>query len=163
MNNKILVIDDDEVFGESVREIFQCSGYEIETAHSGQEGLRKARIEKFDLMIVDMKMPDITGLELIKKIKEEQPETMMIMITGYATVETATEALKTGAFDYITKPFNPEAISSASLTKPPVAARISLSSTSEAYPASSATLRNCCAVSSSWAPSFVKSQACLAA
>jgi formate/nitrite transporter len=111
MASKILVIDDEEIVGQSLRKTFKDEGYEIDTAHSGQEGLRKARRETFDLMIVDLKMPDISGLDVIKKLKEEQPDTMMVMITGYSTVDSATEALKTGAFDYIPKPFTPEEIS----------------------------------------------------
>jgi len=111
MASKILVIDDERVVGESLRKTFKDEGYEIETAYSGQEGLRKARRETFDLMIVDLKMPDISGLDVIKRLKEEQPDTMLIMITGYSTVDSATEALKTGAFDYIPKPFTPDEIS----------------------------------------------------
>jgi len=112
MANKILVIDDEKNFGESLRKLFKDEGYEIATAYSGQEGLRKARREPFDLMIVDLKMPDINGLDVLKKIKEEQPDTMMVMITGYSTIESVTEAFKTGAFDYISKPFTPKEISS---------------------------------------------------
>jgi formate/nitrite transporter len=111
MSSKILVIDDEAVVGESLRKTFGGEGYEIEIALSGQEGLKKARMDTFDLMIVDLKMPDISGLDVIKKIKEEQPDTMMIMITGYSSVDSATEALKTGAFDYVPKPFTPEEIS----------------------------------------------------
>jgi formate/nitrite transporter len=109
--NRILVIDDEEIVGESLRKTFKGQEYKIEIAHNGQEGLQKARENHFDLMIVDLKMPDISGLDVIKKIKEEQPDTMMVMITGYSTVDSATEALKTGAFDYIPKPFTPEEIS----------------------------------------------------
>lgn len=111
MANKILVIDDEKVVGDSLRKTLQGEGYEIDTASNGQEGLRKARRESFDLIIVDLKMPDIDGLDVIKKIKEEQPDVMMVMITGYSTVDSATEALKTGAFDYLPKPFTPDEIS----------------------------------------------------
>jgi formate/nitrite transporter len=112
MASRILIIDDEEIVGESLRKTFAGEGYEIDTARSGQEGLQKAKRESFDLIMVDLKMPDISGLDVIKKIKEEQPDTMMVMITGYSTVDSATEALKTGAFDYIAKPFTPEEISS---------------------------------------------------
>ncbi len=111
MASKILVIDDEKVVGDSLRKTLHGEGYEIDTAESGQEGLRKARRESFDLIIVDLKMPDIDGLDVIKKIKEEQPDVMMVMITGYSTVDSATEALKTGAFDYLPKPFTPDEIS----------------------------------------------------
>ncbi len=114
MTHKILIIDDEQIVAESLRKTFQGNGngYQVEIANSGQEGLKKARRETFDLMFVDLKMPDISGLDVIKKLKEEQPETMMVMITGYPSVGSATEALKTGAFDYIHKPFTPEEISS---------------------------------------------------
>jgi len=111
MANKILVIDDEEIVGESLRKIFSREDYEIETAYNGQEGIRKARSESFDLMIVDLKMPDISGLDVISAIKEEQPDAMIIMITGYSAVDSAVRALKTGAFDYIPKPFTPDEIS----------------------------------------------------
>jgi formate/nitrite transporter len=112
MANKILVIDDEQIVGESLRKTFRDEGYEIDTARSGQEGLQKARRESFDLMIVDLKMPDISGLDVVRKIKEEQPDAMMVMITGYSTVDSATEALRTGVFDYLPKPFTPEEITS---------------------------------------------------
>jgi formate/nitrite transporter len=111
MANRILIIDDEEIVGESLRKTFADQDYEIDIAHSGQEGLLRAKRESFDLVIVDLKMPDISGLDVIKEIKDEQPDTMMVMITGYSTVDSATEALKTGAFDYIPKPFTPEEIS----------------------------------------------------
>lgn len=110
MANRILVIDDEKVVGESLRRTLSGEGYEIDIAHSGREGLRKARMGSFDLIMVDLKMPDIDGLDVIKRIKEEQPDVMMVMITGYSTVDSATEALRTGAFDYIPKPFTPEEI-----------------------------------------------------
>jgi len=112
ITNKILVIDDEKIVGESLRRTFQDEDYELDTAYSGLEGLQKARGGNYDLMLVDLKMPDISGLDVIKTIKKEQPDTMMIMITGYSTTESATEALKSGAFDYIPKPFTPEKISS---------------------------------------------------
>ncbi len=111
MASKILVIDDEEVVGRSLRRTFEGEDYEIETALSGLEGLRRARGESFDLMLVDLKMPDISGLDVIKALREEQPDTMIIMITGYSTVDSAVRALKTGAFDYIPKPFTPNEIS----------------------------------------------------
>jgi len=111
MVSKILVIDDEKIVGESLRKIFSGENYEIETAYNGQEGLRKARGESFDLMLVDLKMPDISGLDVISAIKEEQPDAMIIMITGYSAVDSAVRALKTGAFDYIPKPFTPGEIS----------------------------------------------------
>ena len=110
MASKILVIDDEEIVGESLRKTFEDEDYEIDTAYSGEEGIRKSRGKTFDLMIVDLKMPDISGLDVIRTIKEEQPDTMMVMITGYSSVDSAVRALKIGAFDYLPKPFTPDEI-----------------------------------------------------
>ena len=113
MPSRILVIDDEKIVGESLRKIFGGEDYEIETAHNGQEGLRKARSGSFDLMIVDLKMPDISGLDVVRAIRAEQRDAMIIMATGYAAVDSAVRALKNGAFDYIPKPFTPDEISAA--------------------------------------------------
>ena len=113
MVSKILVIDDEEIVGESLRKIFKDEGYEIDTASTGQEGLRKARSMSFDLMVVDLKMPDISGLDVIEVLRKEQPDTMTILITGYSSIDSAIKALKIGAFDYVPKPFTPDEICTA--------------------------------------------------
>jgi formate/nitrite transporter len=112
MGHRILVIDDEKIVSESLRKTLAQRDFEIDTAQSGREGLEKVKKKPFDLMLVDLKMPDANGLDLIQQIKEEQPEAVVVMITGYPEVGTATQALKTGAFDYIPKPFTPEEISS---------------------------------------------------
>jgi DNA-binding NtrC family response regulator len=93
--------------------IFSGENYEIEMALGGLEGIRRAKGESFDLILVDMKMPDISGLDVIRMIRDEQPDAMMIMITGHSSADSAVEASKVGAFDCISKPFTPDEISMA--------------------------------------------------
>ena len=105
---KILVIDDDKVIQEGCNRILTGGGYDVETAFTGQEGFKKMEEETYDLVITDLKMPDISGMEVLKKIKNNDPDIGVIMITGYSTAETAVEAIKLGAFDYLPKPFTPD-------------------------------------------------------
>lgn len=113
MASKILVIDDEEIVSESLRKIFSEKNYGIETAYNGQEGLQKARSGSFDLILVDLEMPDISGLDVLVALREEQLDIMTILTTEYSTVDSAIEALKLGAFDYVSKPFAPDRISAA--------------------------------------------------
>jgi len=105
---KILFIDDEEIVLKSSLRILKNSDYDIHTAHSGEEGLVLAGDSKFDIVVTDLKMPGIGGMEVLKSLRETQPDVTVIIFTGYATVETAREALKMGAFDYIPKPFTPD-------------------------------------------------------
>ncbi|MGB9907499.1 MAG: response regulator [Candidatus Saccharicenans sp.] len=107
---RILFIDDEEIVLRSCRRIFAQSDYEIETALSGEEGLSKAINQDYDLVVTDLKMPGIGGMEVLKRLRQVRPDTTVIIFTGYASVDTAREALKNGAFDYIPKPFTPEEI-----------------------------------------------------
>lgn len=107
---RILFIDDEEIVLRSCRRIFAGSGYEIDTAMSGEEGLSKALNQDFDLVVTDLKMPGIGGMEVLTRLRKSRPDTTVIIFTGYASVDTAREALKNGAFDYIPKPFTPEEI-----------------------------------------------------
>jgi Fe-S-cluster-containing dehydrogenase component len=109
--DKILVVDDEPMICKSCKEILEEEGYRVDMAHSGQEGVAKALEKAFDLLIVDMKMPDLSGMALLKRIKGEKLRTPVIMITAYSTVETAIEAMKLGASDYVPKPFTPDELS----------------------------------------------------
>ena len=113
VRDKILVVDDEPMICNSCKEILEDDGYQVDLAYSGQEGLKKALEDRFDLAIVDMKMPDMNGMALLKRIRGERMETPVIMITGYSTVDTAVEAMKLGASEYIPKPFTPDELSSA--------------------------------------------------
>jgi len=107
-NPSILVVDDERVVLNSCRAILSEHGYEIETVQSGEQGLRLVQDRPFDVALIDLKMPGMPGMELLDRIERIRPETVNIIITGFATVDTAIEAMKKGAFDYICKPFTPE-------------------------------------------------------
>ena len=105
---RILVIDDELIVCKSCVRILGEEGHEVETALSGAQGLERVKARSYDVILLDLKMPDMSGMEVLKRIKEEAPETVVIMITGYSTVKTAVEAIKLGAFDYVPKPFTPD-------------------------------------------------------
>ncbi|MBE0599247.1 MAG: sigma-54-dependent Fis family transcriptional regulator [Desulfuromonadales bacterium] len=107
---QILIIDDDAVIREGLRRILEANGYVAETFSNGSLAIGKLREKSFDLVITDLKMPVMSGIEVLKVIKTLQPEIPIIMITGYSTVDTAVEAMKSGAMDYIAKPFTPDDI-----------------------------------------------------
>ncbi|HUS73630.1 MAG TPA: sigma-54 dependent transcriptional regulator [Sedimentisphaerales bacterium] len=106
----ILIIDDEETMRDSCRQTLSRDGHGIEVAESGSKGLSLLEAESFDLVILDLKMPGLSGMEVLKKIKQNDPEAMVIVITGYATVESAVEAMKRGAYDFIPKPFTPDSL-----------------------------------------------------
>jgi DNA-binding NtrC family response regulator len=107
-NARILIVDDETVVRDSLGKWFEEEGYEVETAASAREALLKLPRERWDLALLDIKMPGMDGLELQRKIREVDPEILVVIMTGYASVETAVQALKDGAYDYITKPFDPD-------------------------------------------------------
>jgi len=102
---KILVVDDEIKMRRVLQMILQKEGYEIVTSKDGREALQKVEEENFDLVLTDMKMPGLSGIDLLKKIRESDEEIPVIMITAYGTVETAVKAMKEGAYDYLLKPF----------------------------------------------------------
>ncbi len=108
---KILIVDDELSVRSSLEEWFQEDGFNVVTAESGEIALKKMHAGPFDLILLDIKMPGMDGITLQKKIIEIDPQAIIIIITAYASVDTAVEALKTGAFDYVTKPFDPENLS----------------------------------------------------
>ncbi|WP_300457029.1 sigma-54 dependent transcriptional regulator [Desulfobacula sp.] len=103
---KILIIDDEPSICSGCKIILTENGYDVETALSGQKGLEKIFNDPFDLILLDIRLPDITGIEILKKINEKKMDVSVIIMTGHGTVENAVEAMKNGAFDFITKPFN---------------------------------------------------------
>ncbi len=110
-NITVLVIDDELVVRNSCREVLVEEGYKVILAENGREGLEKVRMGIGDVVIVDLKMPEIGGMEVLKAIKMKFPHKPVIMITGYSTVASAVEAMKLGAFDYVPKPFTPDELS----------------------------------------------------
>ncbi len=110
---KILVIDDEDIVRTSCSRTLVPEGYEVSLAKNGVEGLKMAGEDRFDLVLTDLKMPDIDGIEVLRILKGKWPETQVIIVTGYQTVDTAVKAIKLGAYDYIEKPFTPDALISA--------------------------------------------------
>jgi len=104
----ILVIDDEKVVRDSCFKVLSKDGYRIVTAEDGASGLQKIREVKPDLILVDLKMPRISGIELLEKVKDIDPHIISIVITGYATIENAIEAMKRNAYDFLPKPFTPD-------------------------------------------------------
>ena len=105
--SSVLVIDDERGLRDMLSFGLSDRGYRVVTAGGGKEGIQKAREENFDLVVCDIMMPDVDGVEVLKSIKKDQPLAEVIMATGYATLETAVESMKQGAYDYISKPFAP--------------------------------------------------------
>jgi two-component system response regulator PilR (NtrC family) len=108
--NKILIVDDEQSMRDFLSIMLTKEGYDVAAADTGQAAIKAAQSEIFDLVISDVKMPGMDGISVLKAIKELSPETMVIMITAYATTETAVDAMKLGAYDYITKPFKVDEI-----------------------------------------------------
>jgi DNA-binding NtrC family response regulator len=106
--SRILVVDDEAVVREGVRRILEGDRYSVESCASGRAALDLMQENDFNMVITDLKMPGMGGLEVLRTIKILQPEIPVIIITGYSTVDTAVEAMKNGAVDYIAKPFTPE-------------------------------------------------------
>ncbi len=107
----VLVVDDEMGIREGCKRVLTEDGYKVDDAEDGQAGLQKVKQNDYDLILVDLMMPGIGGMELIKKIHHMDPEIITVVITGNATIETAVEATKLGAYDYLPKPFSPEALS----------------------------------------------------
>ncbi len=106
----ILVIDDEESMRDSCRQTLSRDGNRVRAAADGSTGLSMIEAESFDLIILDLKMPGLSGMEVLKRIKGDDPEAVVIVITGYATIESAVEAMKSGAYDFIPKPFTPDSL-----------------------------------------------------
>ncbi len=108
---RILIVDDERSVRKSLQEWFLEDGFEVETAEDGAQALRIMDSGPFDIFIVDLKMPGMDGITLQKRIQEGDKDATVIILTAYASVETAVEALKQGAFDYVTKPVDPDELS----------------------------------------------------
>jgi heterodisulfide reductase subunit A2 len=108
---RILVVDDELIVRDSIRESLLEDGFEVDMAESGKEALEMLKKSAYELMLLDIKMPGMDGVEVLKKAKEIQPHLTVVMMTAYATVETAVEAMKIGAGEYLIKPFEEDALS----------------------------------------------------
>jgi len=108
---KILIVDDEAIVRESLKGWFEEDGYFVEAAEDAVEALKKLNDARWDIYFLDIKMPGMDGMELHRRIRKIDAEAIVIIITAYASVDTAVQALKEGAFDYITKPFDPDSLS----------------------------------------------------
>ncbi|HHE37344.1 MAG TPA: sigma-54-dependent Fis family transcriptional regulator [Candidatus Cloacimonetes bacterium] len=109
-NFNILIIDDDKHLRDGCKQTLIRSKYIVKEAENGKKGLELLKKKVFDIVILDLKMPGMNGMEVLKKIRDNYPETVVVIITGYATIESAVEAMKIGASDFLPKPFTPEAL-----------------------------------------------------
>ena len=105
---KVLVIDDEKVVVDSVNKILTDEGYDVTTNLSGRDGLTEALHADYDIVLTDIRMPDIGGMKVLRDIKRSKPSLPVIMITGYASVQSSVQAMKLGAADYVEKPFTPD-------------------------------------------------------
>lgn len=110
IKEKILVADDSELSKETLKEILTEEGYEVKAVNDGREGIEAFLEDKFDLVITDLRMPKVDGLEFLKYIKDANPNNIVIMITGHGTVNSAVSAMKLGAFDFISKPIKDDLV-----------------------------------------------------
>ena len=109
-SNRILVVDDEEMIRDLLRETFQRKGYAVDTVEKGNDALKKIDTERYDLLVSDIRLPDISGMKILSETKKKRPDLGIIMITAYGSIKNAVKAMKQGAFDYITKPFDLEEI-----------------------------------------------------
>jgi DNA-binding NtrC family response regulator len=109
----VLVMEDEFSVAKGLEMVLKEEGYDVELAATGEQALENLGRKVFDLLVADLRLPDINGMEVIKELRQKRPQTMVIVITGYASVDTVVESMKLGAYEYIPKPFTEEQIKSA--------------------------------------------------
>jgi len=107
---KVLIVDDELIMRESLAGWLERDGNVVDTAASGEEALKKLKATRFDILLVDIKMEGMSGLDVLREVKEKDPDVDVVMITAYGSISTAIEAMKHGAIDYLLKPFDPNAL-----------------------------------------------------
>jgi len=111
MKEKVLLVDDEKEFIETLAERMQNRGMEVSATTSAVEALKMAEEESYDAIILDLKMPEMDGIEVLAALKEKNPELQVILLTGHATVQKGIEAMKLGAMDFLEKPFDIKVLS----------------------------------------------------
>ena len=106
-STKILIVDDELIMRESLAGWLERDGHAVQTAPSGEDALEMLKESRFDILLVDIKMEGISGLDVLRQVKENDPDVAVVMITAYGSIPTAIEAMKNGAYDYMLKPFDP--------------------------------------------------------
>jgi DNA-binding NtrC family response regulator len=107
---KVLVIDDEQIVLSSVQRILEAEGFTVDLSASGKQGREWALSRPYDLVMSDIRMPEVGGMRVLRDVKREKPQLPFVIITGYATVASAVQAMKLGATDYVEKPFTPEGL-----------------------------------------------------
>lgn len=110
-NVSLLVVDDEKIVRDSLTKWFKEDGYQVEAAENAAEALKKMQLKKWDILLLDIKMPGMDGMELHQRVRDVDPSATVIFITAHATVDSAVKALKNGAYDYVTKPVDPDYLS----------------------------------------------------
>ncbi|HTP52799.1 MAG TPA: sigma-54 dependent transcriptional regulator [Anaeromyxobacteraceae bacterium] len=110
-NTRVLVVDDEEIVRESLGGWLEKDGFQVASAPDGRSAVERMKGERWNVMLVDLKMPGMDGLQVLEEARKLQPDAAVILMTAYATVDTAVQAMKLGAFDYLVKPFDPEELS----------------------------------------------------
>jgi DNA-binding NtrC family response regulator len=105
---EILLVDDEAIVGKRLREALEKNGHRVEVFDTGRAALARLEEKSFDIVVTDVRIDEIDGLDILAAVQKHSPRTKTILITGYATVEVAREALAKGAFDFIAKPFRPQ-------------------------------------------------------
>lgn len=113
MKEKILIVDDEAVFRDSLTEILRIDGYDVDVANSGEAAIKSLKETNYDLLLLDIRMPGMSGIEVLRQVGQYAADTEVIMLTAHGTVETAIEALRHGAHDYILKPVTTQNILSS--------------------------------------------------
>lgn len=109
----ILIMEDEEIVARGLEMVFTEQGYNVDLAFTGKQALETFDADSYDLLVADLKLPDADGMDVIKSVKEKKPETEVVVITGYSSVNSAVDAMKMGVFDYISKPFMEDDIKEA--------------------------------------------------
>ena len=113
MTEKVLLVDDEEEFIETLAERMRTRGMEVATTNSGANALQLVDAEDYDVVVLDLKMPGIDGLEALKRIKRRRPDIQVVLLTGHATVEKGVEAIKEGALEFLEKPVDLSSLTDA--------------------------------------------------
>ena len=107
---KVLVVDDSETIRDSCRQVLERAGYDVDEAADGKKAIASVSNIVYHLILLDLKMPDMDGLEVLTRIREVNPDTPVVIITGYPSIDSAVEAMRLGASDFVPKPFTPEVL-----------------------------------------------------